>query len=183
MQDSDFFLKVMRRLGIWTFVCTVSAVPSFLWASGEYDRTAMVFGVGLFIAIYTILSCTPPFERFYAWLHVRKTLQIGYWVRIGLSILFPLGAGVDLIPGMMSVEFVRSIGLVPQSFAGTLLTTVVQGTLLNIILFLFMLVVYAVLRMAAPAGPAQPRGFEVLIPEAHLADPAGNTPSGPSGRV
>lgn len=169
MDESDQVFKVLRRLGIWAFVCGISAVPSFLWAHQSFDRAAMVFGVLLFIAIYTVLSCTPYFERIYLLPHVRKTLYIGYWVRIGLSIAFPLGMGIDLIPGLISLNIVNGLGLTPESFGGTFTATLIQGTILNFILTIFMLIVYAIIRAAAARNPIEQRGFEVMIPEARIA--------------
>jgi hypothetical protein len=168
MPDADFLLKVVRRLVLWTVICSISAAPSFAWASRQFNRSGMVFGVALFIALYTTLSCTPTFEDFHSRPHVRTTLYVGYWVRVGLSILFPLGMGLDLVPGLISLNIVNATGLRPESFAGTLATTIVQGTILNILLFFFMLIVYSILRFRSPIPP-QPRGFEIIIPEAQVA--------------
>ena len=154
---------IVRRLLLWTLVCVVSAAPSFMWASHEFERSAMVVGVALFILAYTVLTSTAAFERFHNRPFIRRTLYIGYGVRLGLSALFPLGMGVDMMPGMLSVNVVEGVLGNARDFAGTLATTVVQGTLLNVILFFFMAAVYAVQR-AFMRPPAAPPGFEVVMP-------------------
>ena len=156
---------IVRRFVLWTIVCVVSAAPSFMWASHEFDRDAMIVGVALFILAYTALTITPAFERFYHRPFVRRTLHVGYGVRVGLSILFPLGMGLDMMPGMLSVGIVEGVMGNGRDFAGTLATTVVQGTLLNVILFLFMSIVYAIQR-AFMRAPEALQGFEVVMPAA-----------------
>jgi hypothetical protein len=154
---------IIRRFVLWTIVCGVSAAPSFMWASHEFDEEAMVVGVALFVLAYTAISCTPAFERFYHRPFVRRTLHIGYGVRVGLSIAFPIGMGADMMPGLLSVGFVERMLGNARDFTGTLATTIVQGTLLNIILLLFMAIVYAVQKTFMRAPEAAP-GFEVVMP-------------------
>jgi hypothetical protein len=138
-------------------------------------------GVCLFIALYTAATSTPAFERFHQRPFVRRTLYIGYGARLFLSMLMPLGLPVrgpeilflapDLWPGLLSVNVVEAIGLNPPSFAGTLATTIVQGALLNVAIFLFMLVVYGAQRLLLPPPPEHsPRGFEPIMPVAQLPD-------------
>src|SRR5688500_12202871 len=139
---SDDFVRLLRRLALWTLVCVVSAVPSFTWAGDRFDRGAMAFGVVLFILGYTALTSTAAFHRFHARPFVRRTLYVGYGVRLALSVAFPIRMGVDLMPGLLSVRLVEESGLAPRSFAGTFATTIVQGALLNVLLALFMTLVY-----------------------------------------
>ena len=90
-------------------------------------------------------------------------------MRLGLSVLFPLGMGADLFPGMLAVETVKSyLGLDPHSFEGTLATTVVQGTFLNVILAVFMYQVYWFQRLFMKP-PEAPQGFEVVMPAIAVA--------------
>lgn len=155
---------VLRRVLLWTLVCTVSAAPSFIVAANGFHRGAMVLGVCLFILGYTAATSTEAFERFHRRPFMRRTLYIGYGGRMVLSVLFPIGMGVDMFPGMLSVSFVRNVlQLTPESFLGTLATTCVQGTLLNLILVVFMSVVQAFQR-AFLRPPEEPRGFAVLMP-------------------
>ena len=155
---------IFRRFLLWAAVCCVSAAPSFAWAHEEFHRGAMVLGVALFTIAYTGLTSTERFERFHRRPFVRRTLYIGYGARMAATIVIPVGAGMDLLPGMLSINIVQQgFGLDPHTFGGTLLTTIVQGTFLNIILVLFMAMVYAVQR-ATMRPPEAVQGFEVVMP-------------------
>ena len=155
---------VLRRLLLWTVVCCVSAAPSFVWAHEGFSRPAMVFGVALFVAAYTGFTSTEAFERLHRRPFVRRTLYIGYGTRLVLSLAFPIGMGVDLIPGLMSIRVVELVGMEPRSFAGTLAITIVQGGLLNAIIGVFMLVVYSIQRATMkPPVDAERHGFEVVV--------------------
>src|SRR4051812_40166526 len=126
------WLTVFRRLALWTAICTVSAAPSFVMAGGldrhqRFNTDAMVFGVAVFIFLYTALTSTAAFERFHNRPFVRRTLYIGYAVRMGMSLAFPIGVGADIMPGIVSVRCVESLELNVRSFTGTFLITLVQG--------------------------------------------------------
>ena len=155
---------IFRRFLLWAAVCCVSAAPSFAWAHEEFHRGAMVLGVALFTVAYTAFTSTERFERFHRRPFVRRTLYIGYGARMAATVVFPVGASLDLLPGMLSVNLVQhGAGLDPHTFGGTLLTTIVQGTLLNVLLVLFMLFVYAIQR-ATMKPPEAVQGFEVVMP-------------------
>jgi hypothetical protein len=110
---------------------------------------------------------------------MRRTLYIGYGLRLLLSAIFPLGFGVgfglvlfvDIWPGILSINIVNSLGIEPRTFLGTLLTTIVQGTLLNVIIFVIMSIAYVFQRMfMTPPPEFGPKGFDVVMP-AHPAQP------------
>ena len=176
---------VLRRLILWTILCSVSAAPSFFIAREEHDDAAMIVGVCLFIAAYTLTTSTRAFARFHRRPFVRRTLYIGYGLRMILSLIVPLAMGmqaglillVDLWPGIVSVLLVQNVlGAEAKSFIGTLATTIVQGTLLNIIIFIIMAIVYAVQRMFMTPPPEQaPHGFEVIMPPTSVTPRARDT--------
>lgn len=172
----------LRRLLLWTVVCVVSAAPSFvLAAQNKFDRRAMGLGVCVFILIYTALTRTNAFHRFHRRPFVRRTLYIGYGLRMAISMAIPLGAHVDFVPGLLSLGFVETVLLLdPQTFAGTFVTTCVQGTILNVIVFVFMAIVQAFQRIFLKPPPDDldgPRGFPVILPAAPLpGDPVYNSP-------
>ncbi len=150
--------KVVRRFLLWAVLCSVCAAPSFIWAASQYDVAAMLVGVFLFVVLYTVATCTPHFERLRDRPFVRRTLHIGYGTRLGLSIVFPLGMALDLIPGALSARIVDSLVVNETGFAGTLLTTVIQGAFLNAILGVFMLIVFG-LQRAFMKPPKPPEGI------------------------
>ena len=140
----DFF----RRLMLWTVVCAISAGPSFYWAAAvEYSIAAMVVGVVLFIIAFTVMTSTRRFARFRARPFVRRTLYIGYGLRMLVSIIFPAGMMIDMFPGLFSIYIVQSLGVPEKSFFATLMITLIQGTLLNTILSVIMLVVWGSQRL------------------------------------
>ncbi len=147
-------------LALWTFVCAVSAGPSFFWGMStiaQEQSLAMVLGVFLFIALYTWAD---QFTQLRPWRHafpVPLTLKIGYVTRIILSVVFPIGIMLDLICGFMSVGIVGAVFPTLRThpggaadlegstgFLGALLITLVQGVVLNIVLFGYMAVVFGI---------------------------------------
>jgi hypothetical protein len=160
-------IDVLRRLLLWTAICCVSAAPSFSLAwLDDHNRAAMVLGIGIFILLYTAATSTPLFQRLANRPFVRPTLYIGYGTRLALSVaaIAPYALITDIVPGMISLGFVGNVLKIDtKSFTGTLLTTIVQGTLLNLLIGVFMLLVYAAQCLFCKRPPdQQPRGFEVL---------------------
>lgn len=164
LADGNTPLAIARRFVLWSVVCWISAGPSFFWAHDEFDRGAMVLGVCLFSILYTLFTSTPAFHRFKRRPFIRRTLYIGYGLRLALSICYPIGMVADALPGLFSVGLIESLGMETKGFVGTLAITCVQGALLNLIITLFMVVVYAIERAFLKAPELQPRGFEVILP-------------------
>lgn len=144
MKDPAF--AILRRFLLWTLLCSISAAPSFFWAHKEFNWTAVFCGIGLFILFYTAITSTDFVLQFKEKPFVRRTLYIGYGTRLVVSILLPFGLTLDLFPGMLSVEIGKSLFGSKYSFTATLVITIIQGTLLNIILGVYMLVVYILQR-------------------------------------
>ena len=123
------------------------------------------------------------FERFHLRPFVRRTLYIGYGLRLILSMIMPLGVisggpGIivlfaDGLPGLWSEYVVKEWLFVdPVTFTGTLLTTIVQGAVLNAIVFVAMALVYAFHRVfMTPPPEAAPKGFDVVMPAAAAPAP------------
>ena len=174
------FPVILRRLGLCTLICLVSAAPSFLCAMRQFDERAMAVGVALFILAYTAVASTAAFERFHNLPFVRRTLYIGYGLRLAASLFYPVGIAADLFPGVISIEFVENVlGLKGKGFGATLAITVVQGTLLNVILAVLMSLVYGVQRLTLkPPAESAPRGFEVVVAAATQVNPAARSRPG-----
>ena len=82
---------------------------------------------------------------------LKRTVFIGYGIRLLISIVFPIGMMVDMFPGIFSVgaaNLVAPSGGVQDaainSFTGTVVATIVQGILLNLVLLGFMLLVHGI---------------------------------------
>jgi len=149
-------MRPLRALGRWTLVCGLSAAPSFFWGCtlhhGTEHISAMLCGIGIFVLAYTALECSDVYRQVISAPYVRRTLQIGYGTRLLLSLLFPLGLGLDVFLGLIAVGLVQATMSVPYGagqasavpFGVVLLTTLVQGVLLNLVLVAYMALVFAV---------------------------------------
>ena len=144
--------RVLRAVGRWTLICSISAAPSFFWGcglhSGSEHIAGMLCGILVFIGMYALAECSPLYQRVSNRPYVRRTLIVGYATRMGVSIVFPVGLMFDMCTGMLAVAVVQE-GLFQTSgpkevaFAAVFVTTLVQGCLLNLILTAYMLVVFA----------------------------------------
>ncbi len=145
----------------WTLICVVSAAPSFVLGlvldGAKFSAIAgMVTGVLVFVFAYTVVEHHPFIRKRMKLLAYRRTAWIGYGTRIAISIIFPIGFYLDLIVGMFTVSvcgwFFRLAGM-PEitgsgpadgSFVTHFIMTVVQGFCLNVILFGYLGIVFAI---------------------------------------
>ena len=155
---------VRRRLLIWTLIVGVAAGPSFFIAAWTLTDEllvmypAMLAGIATWIAFYTWCSCREGFRRRWKKPIVRTTLYVGYGTRALASLIFPVGGAVDMACGMFTamiyVEAVHPLfadvdvdasGLRPVlTFVIYYIWTLFQGLLLNILLLIYMALVYTV---------------------------------------
>jgi hypothetical protein len=139
----------------WLTVCSLSAIPSFVFGlavtAGQF--AAMVTGILLFVLGYTVADYQTAGSAWRGRRITRRTLKIAYGTRIAISLLLPLGAYIDIACGVLSLQVTQSLtgeGLERfdsnggMTFFPTLLTTLVQGTLLNVVLGVYALVILAV---------------------------------------
>jgi hypothetical protein len=150
---------------VWLGICSLAALPSFMIAAGEgYDAAGMSLGVLVFVVVYVAVSCTDNVtRRWTADRAFRTTAIVGYSLRLILGLVFPLGVMVDIWPGALAVELVGSLPLAPRGFLAALLTTLVQGCFLNLILAVFMSVLYVIMK-SFMRSTTEARGFMVLPP-------------------
>lgn len=147
-------------LMIWALVCTVSAAPSFIWGLNTIatdQAIAMLIGVSIFIAGYTLLDFLTQDYRWRQSPTTRLTLKFGYATRMIISVIIPVGGTLDVVCGVFSVQLSQLI--LPAAiagnweqmesdsvgFLGALVITLVQGCLLNLVLAAYMLVVFVVI--------------------------------------
>jgi len=150
-----------RQLGIWTLICSISAAPSFFLAIMEFNEPgqvlAMLLGIACFILAYASLGSTPLWRRWRRSPRFRRTVQIGYGTRLAISVLsitifanVPFPIFMDMYLGAVSLGVINSLGFDEKAAAGIFLTTLLQGSLLNIVLLVFMLFVFPVVMLFLP---------------------------------
>jgi hypothetical protein len=144
----DRLLVVLKRLWLWTLVCGFAAGPSMLFAQKSFDARATMCVVVLFIVFYTVISGTDWFGRFLQRPFVERTLYIGFGTRIAIStILFPIGIFIDVLLGLISIEIVGADSAADVGFTLTLAVTLLDATLMNVVLFVYMAIVYVIMRL------------------------------------
>ena len=132
----------------WFFVCTISAVPSFLSGlmvtNGEF--VAMIIGIVIFAIGYTWMDHQTADQAWRRRKIIRRTLRFTYGTRIAISIVLPVGFYLDMICGIVTIslsqtfvgqEFTRIDGGPSPGFAGTLFLTLLQGVVLNVVLAVY----------------------------------------------
>lgn len=154
-QEQDNLFRVTSIAAVrWFLICGISAIPSWVIASGRTTAVigGMATGVILFAVGYTFLDVWTRRHPLRQRRDVKITLAITYGTRIAISLLFPIGFFVDIFCGIFSVSitafFFQAAKLdVPEmEFTSTLVTTLIQGCLLNAVLAGYGLLVYAVCR-------------------------------------
>ncbi len=147
----------LASLGLWSGICTLSAAPSFAWGLGTIagdQVAAMLLGIVTFICGYTLAD---QFTQGHGWRRnpaVRLTLKIGYMTRVAISVIFPVGATLDVICGVFSIQLAQHLGPLVTfrssgsidardntTFLGALLVTLIQGGVANVVLAAYMLCV------------------------------------------
>ena len=156
-----------RVIAKWLIVCVVAAAPSFFFGGGLGQWRApevlgMIAGVLIFVAGYSSIEFLPSIRSAMRQRTKRKATRIAYITRMVISIVFPIGIFIDIYCGAISVFLSGALtqvnGLamggtngIPERpmirFFAFLFTTLVQGTLLNILLFAYMMIVYGFLRV------------------------------------
>ena len=151
---------VATSLALWSFVCVASAAPSFLWGLGTIagaQYLAMSLGIAVFIILYTWGDQATQRAGWRQIPAVALTLKIGYTTRVMLSVIFPVGALLDVVCGMVSVAIVEAVAPSLRSspdvaanfdgsvgFLGAFVITLVQGVFLNVVLLGYMTVVLGI---------------------------------------
>ena len=138
----------------WTFVCVISATPSFAIGlmAVQSKGIGMLAGIAFFIALYSAIDYGSSQMRWRSNKSIRRTLKITYGTRIVISIIFPIGVMIDLYSGLLTTFATQAItgkqftDLVENEIAAAFLGTIIHGYTLNVILGLFGLVVFGIVK-------------------------------------
>ena len=166
-------IRPLRSVFKWLIICGISAAPSFFWGaflgSHPAQLLGMACGILVFVALYACAECHPRVQQFLNRRQVRLTARIGYGTRIVITILL-VGAYLDMFVGLIAVSISSALfGFEPGApgplggsstsggldafgdlsmFSTFMITTIIQGILLNIVLGCYMLVVYVICRLS-----------------------------------
>jgi hypothetical protein len=145
-------LDVIQRSLLWIVICGVSAIPSFLWGMNvsrpPFSAIAMILGTLIFAAGYTVLDLVSLREICRRNEALRRAIFFGFGTRLVCSAIFPIGAVLDMFPGIISVGLVeRLVGSLQNDhtswmITSVFLTTLIQGLLLNIELWCLIVLIY-----------------------------------------
>jgi hypothetical protein len=156
-----------RQLLIWTTVCSIAAAPSFCIAASEFHRPnqifAMLAAIAGFIAAYTVVSCTAWAERFRRRPFVLTTLKIGYGTRLAISAATILAVSSDQLMPVIAPDLFMGAGslIIATEWLGArersvemvFLATIIQGVMWNIVLMIYMSIVYGLQRLFRKKPP------------------------------
>ncbi len=149
-------LSVSKLIVRWTLICGISAAPSFFfgYAVSRHQVAAMLMGIVCFIAIYVFADHSTRNWPIRKQSIVRRVLVFCYATRIIVSILFPIGAVIDMCAGVITFTILDAEALLRQppsdepgamTFTTAFTVTIVQGIVLNVILAVWGLLAFAVL--------------------------------------
>lgn len=139
---------------VWTLVCYLSAIPSFLLGIIAFDKPheviAMLLGILVFVVAYTMVSSSAWFARLQQIPQLYTAFKAGFVLRIIASIVYPLGQASDIYLGVLAlgiVDYVWDTDAERWATLAIFLATLVQGVLLNIVLSMIIGFIFVVLRL------------------------------------
>ena len=128
----------VRRCILWIVIAYVAGANSFLvgWTANDASPGAMVLGIALYGAFIGVASSSGGFRRRLRRPFVARSFKVGYGLRLAICIVPGAAMAIDMFPGILAVMagelFERGVGF--NRFASTLVSTLVQGTLINIVI-------------------------------------------------
>ena len=132
--------SLTRALVRWSCVCVVGTAPSFYFGLGlsnhPLEVPAMLIGVAAFVLAYTAIAVSRPSRRLMSSTRIRRAIYTAYGLRVAVSICFPIAMMNDMMCGILSVgvtgQLIGAISIKElETFWQILITTIVQGILLN----------------------------------------------------
>ena len=153
---ADKPLSYLNALTRWSLICLVSAGPSFYLglftvADVRIGIPVMLAGIAFFAIGYAFVDIGPVWRSWMRDAVLRRCIIGAYFFRVVLSIFFPAGMVHDMCVGMISMNVVgfafgfAAAGPPPQisNILQILLTTIMQGVLLNLEVFALIVLLVA----------------------------------------
>ena len=141
----------LRRCILWVVIASVAGTTSFILGltGNQASPTAMLLGILLYGCFIGLVSSSGGFRRRLQQPFVARSFKIGYGIRLAACIVPGAAMAVDMFPGMLAVmageTLEREVGF--GKFASTLVSTLVQGTLINILILLAVTFVWLLQKM------------------------------------
>lgn len=144
-------VSLANALTRWTLICAISAAPSFvcgvIMTRHSFAVPMMLLGVTVFAVVYAYIDRGSRWRRWMSRPLTRRCIMWAYGIRMTASILFPVGMYNDALVGLASVGAVGAVSSVltdsntPElnNPLQVFLTTIIQGILLNLEIFLLVL--------------------------------------------
>ena len=126
----------LRRCVLWIVIAHVAGTTSFMlgFTVDEAPPIAMLLGIAIYGCFIGLVSSSGGFRRRLQRPFVERSFRIGYGIRLAACIVPGAAMAVDTFPGILAVMagelFEREVWF--NRFASTLVSTLVQGTLINI---------------------------------------------------
>ncbi len=141
----------LRRCILWVVIAYVAGTTSFILGltANQASPTAMLLGILLYGCFIGLASSSRGFRRRLQQPFVARSFKIGYGIRLAACIVPGAAMAVDMFPGMLALmageTLEREVGF--GKFASTLASTLVQGTLINILILLAVTFVWLLQKM------------------------------------
>ncbi len=140
-------------LAIVFFVLMFASPGLLLAIGGNADPLGLFVGLLFFAFAYWVPLQIDEVQRFCRRPEIRKTLRIGYWTLLGSYLVVPVGFGMTIILGSIAASLAGirfsddNLGSFASVNAGHIVgVTVIYGTLLHLVLGVYMAIVYAAIR-------------------------------------
>lgn len=144
----------------WSPICVVSAIPSFFFGGlvtgwKVPGIIAMVLGIVVSIVVYATIDIQPFWRRWMSVPPIRQAIFAVFFTRMLISIIFPVGGINDMMFGMASTTFVNFLRMSAFNIDGggnmeaipAFVTTLIQGTLLSLEVFVVGLLFYGIIQL------------------------------------
>lgn len=130
----------LRRCVLWIVIAHVAGTTSFIlgFTAGEASPIAMLLGIAIYGCFIGLVDSSRGFRRRLQRPFVARSFRVGYGLRLAVCVVPGAAMAVDMFPGILAVIagdlLKQDVGF--NNFHATLVSTLVQGTLINMAILL-----------------------------------------------